>query len=138
MQQAVEAILSAGRSRQSGKLLLPAVGEPILIGELAASLISEAGRGAGIRYIGLRPGEKLTEELRGAHEREVGNEENLTVIEGNRLKAADIAALSRDLSGRVRDRDLSGLLAVIRRAVPEYEPSEHLLRQAAVAAGASA
>ena len=65
IRQTVEAILACGASEQEGKILLPPVGPPVRIADLAQFLIRAAGDGwpGEMVYIGLRPGEKLTEEL---------------------------------------------------------------------------
>jgi FlaA1/EpsC-like NDP-sugar epimerase len=62
---AVGAILAAGVAECSGRILLPELGEPESIADLARRLIAAApgGNAIQIRFIGLRPGEKLDEDL---------------------------------------------------------------------------
>ncbi len=63
---AVDAILAATDSPVDGCILLPDLGEPRRILDLARSLIGAAP--IEIEFIGLRPGEKLREELVSATE----------------------------------------------------------------------
>ena len=132
-QESVEAILGCGASTQEGRIFLPHVGEPVRVADLAQFLIRSATNGAPaeVAYIGLRPGEKLTEEMVFEHERNVGMEGCLTVVETPKLSAGDLSALIGELSACIRLRDLPGLLRIMQRVVPEYVPSVQVLRQAA-------
>jgi FlaA1/EpsC-like NDP-sugar epimerase len=64
---AVEAILAGGAAECAGRILLPELGEPERIADLARFLIGAIANGSGneieIRFIGLRPGEKIEEDL---------------------------------------------------------------------------
>ena len=137
-QEAVGAILGCGVSGQHGKILLPPVGLPVRIAELAEFLIRSAGSAAEISYIGLRPGEKLTEELVFESEREVGTVGSLRVLETSRLDRGELTGLFADLGSSIQLSDLSGLLRAVGRAIPEYVPSSQLLGQVVAAAGATA
>lgn len=65
--EAVELVLHAGTHGQNGAVYMLNMGEPMKIYELAEKMIQladpEGRRGIGIEITGLRPGEKLTEEL---------------------------------------------------------------------------
>jgi FlaA1/EpsC-like NDP-sugar epimerase len=64
--EAVQLVLQAGAIGESGQVLVLDMGEPVKIVELARQLIRLAGRRDGeiaIEFTGLRPGEKLYEEL---------------------------------------------------------------------------
>ncbi len=71
--EAVELVIQAGAMAQGGEIFVLDMGEPVKIGELARKMIhlsglqeKDAARPYGdveIRYTGLRPGEKLNEEL---------------------------------------------------------------------------
>ena len=128
IRQTVEAILACGASAQAGKILLPPVGPPVRIVDLAKFLIHAAGEGwpGEVAYIGLRPGEKLTEELIFASERKVTMDGCLTVIETPTLRAEELSALISELGGRIQLGDLPGMLRAIRSVVPEYLPGERL------------
>lgn len=148
MGEAVSAILAAGLTAERGKILLPQVADPVCIGDLARFLIQSAekdlrpareqSRPRGdwpgqVKYMGLRAGEKLAEELTLAAERHVGQDGNLVVIETPAPSCADLNAVMDEVGACIARQDLSGLLRMIQSIVPEYQPSGHLLEQAAAA-----
>ena len=71
--EAVELVIQAGAMAKGGEIFLLDMGEPVRIGELASNMIRLSGLqvkdaehpegDVEIRYTGLRPGEKLREEL---------------------------------------------------------------------------
>ena len=141
LQKAVEAILSAGAAHCSGRILLPELGEPERIADLARFLIGAAGDGAAndipIRFIGLRPGEKLDEDLIYPAETRDGFAAGpLAVILTPAPASAELHSLMEQLAALLSRGDLAGLIDTIRSAVPEYEPSSLVL--AAMDAGGKA
>lgn len=128
IRRTIEAILACGASEQEGKILLPPVGPPVRIVDLAKVLIRAVGNGwpGEVVYIGLRPGEKLTEELTFESERKMEMEGCLTVLETPTLRAGELSALIGELGDRIQLGDLPGMLRAIRSVVPEYEPGERL------------
>ncbi|MGY1834617.1 polysaccharide biosynthesis protein [Blastococcus sp. SYSU DS0510] len=66
--EAVELVIQAGAIGTDGEALVLDMGQPVRIADVAAQLIAMDGRSIDIRYTGLRPGEKLHEELFGREE----------------------------------------------------------------------
>ena len=61
--EAVQLVLVTGAIAEGGEIFVLDMGEPVRILDLAKKMISLAGKKIDIEYIGLRPGEKLFEEL---------------------------------------------------------------------------
>jgi len=61
--EAVQLVVQAGAIGADGEALVLDMGSPVRIADMAAQLIKLEGRPIDIRYTGLRPGEKLHEEL---------------------------------------------------------------------------
>lgn len=80
--EAVSLVLQAGASAEGGEIFVLDMGQPMKIAELARNLISLSGFEPGIdieiRYTGLRPGEKLYEEM-------LMEEEGLQSTENDRI-----------------------------------------------------
>ncbi len=128
--EAVELVLQASALASAddearGKLFVLDMGEPVRIVDLARQMIRLAGkqpdRDVKIEFIGLRPGEKLHEELFHEHEAMLP-----TRVEGIRLAAPrviDYAMLSRaldELAEHAREGRTDRALVVLRNLVPEY------------------
>ena len=119
--ETVEAVLACGAAACEGRILLPAVGEPRRIAELAEFLIHDAGKEIPIQFTGLRPGDKLTEER--TYKTEVRDgfvEGGLEVIKTRRLGRAEVEEVMGRLSSCIARRDAAGLVGVLSSVVPEY------------------
>lgn len=124
--EAGQLILQAGVLGKGGEVFVLDMGEPVRIGYLAEQLIRLAGKEPGrdieIVYTGLRPGEKLFEELFHAHESyaKTAHEKILLARNGeqdldwivSRLRRAEQAIIKYDSA------ELRGLLVEL---VPELE-----------------
>jgi FlaA1/EpsC-like NDP-sugar epimerase len=129
MHEAIDTIFAAGASDCEGRVLLPPMGEPVHIADLARFLIDacapEHGQEIPIRFTGLRPGEKLTEDLLFASEiREGTIKGSVEVIRTPAPARAELAAIIEQLAECVANRDFPGLVEALHAAVPEYRPAE--------------
>ena len=97
--EAVSLIVQAGSIGRSGQVFVLDMGEPVSIVELAQNMIrlsgKEPGRDIAIEYIGVRPGEKLHEELWGDGET-VGSTPHSKILAVTR-PAIDAAWLEEEL-----------------------------------------
>ena len=63
VEEAVELVIQAGAIGNGGEVLVLDMGEPVKILDVARRLAAQAGAEANIVYTGMRPGEKLCEDL---------------------------------------------------------------------------
>jgi FlaA1/EpsC-like NDP-sugar epimerase len=126
---AVELILAADRIGAS--VFVPELAEPVKIVELAKRLVREAGYTADeieITFTGLRPGDKLTEELVAATEwLEATSGANLRRVNGPQPSAGQLDSAMQAIAESLRARNLSALLDTLCMLVPEYRPSGTVL-----------
>jgi FlaA1/EpsC-like NDP-sugar epimerase len=132
LSEAVELILVVGSLEGDGSIFIPELGEPVKILSLARQLIEAAGfipeKEIPIVITGLRPGDKMAEELYLACESvELSADPRLYRVKSPQIRPdrfdAEIAELAKNADGR----DLVTLLDTLCRIVPEYKPSETLL-----------
>ncbi len=121
--EAVGLVLLAGLG-DYGELCILDMGKPIRIAEMAEHLITMAGRVPGVEipivFTGLRPGEKLYEEL-------LTGDEERTVQVRDRIRVASGPSAPRDLAQRLSylrqyadEGDRERLLEAIQGLVPTY------------------
>ena len=130
VREAVELVLQASvlavkGGEERGKLFVLDMGEPVKIVDLARQMIRLAGRKPGkdieIAFIGLRPGEKLQEELFYANEPLLPTE--TAAIRLAAPRTIDYAMLSRsldELTEHAAERRQERMLALLGTLVPEY------------------
>jgi len=123
-----------------GKIFVLDMGEPVKIVDLAQQMIRLAGlrpgRDVGIEFIGLRPGEKLHEEL--FHSAEPLIPTGNPAIRLAAPRTADYAMLARsidELEENARARREERLLQLLARLVPEYRRTTSGPSAAAVSGG---
>ena len=124
--EAVQLVLQTAVMGTSGDIFVLDMGEQIKITQLAEDLIRLSGLRLGqdidIEYVGLRPGEKLYEELGLSSERALSTEHPKIYRwqTAGEISAVDLAA---QLGGVPFDQAL--VLQYLRRLVPEFEtPTE--------------
>ena len=126
--EAVQLVLQAAVLGSGGEVFLLDMGEPVKIVDLARDLIElsglEVGRDIEIAYTGLRPGEKLFEELFIDGEEYTRTRHAKIFIAANASsfvpKRLDDTVLALDQSARLNDRD--GIIRSLQNLIPEYQP----------------
>ncbi|MDP2849264.1 MAG: nucleoside-diphosphate sugar epimerase/dehydratase [Humidesulfovibrio sp.] len=117
---------ASGDSEAGGDIFVLQMGEPVRIVDLARDLIRLSGKEPGvdvdIAFTGLRPGEKLAEELIGAGENVVRTEHEKIMALRRDADAGPAADLLAELEAAARNRDAAATRALLRRLVPEYSP----------------
>jgi FlaA1/EpsC-like NDP-sugar epimerase len=139
--EAVQLVLQAGALGRGGEVFVLDMGEPVKLLDLATDLIRLSGREVGrdieIRFSGIRPGEKLYEELFFSSENasptahpKVLRAKNAVLPEGTTSAVEELIAAAHD---GLPDHELRGLL---QRVVPDYDPRGAALRLGLREAGA--
>ena len=126
--EAVQLVLQAGTMGQGGDVFVLDMGEPVRIADLAADLIrlsgKEVGKDVEIRFSGVRPGEKLYEELFFDAEHAIPTEHPKVLRARNAALNGDVALLTEELlQAAVERRPDADLRGMLRRLVPDYEPA---------------
>ena len=127
IEEAAQLILQAGAMGQGREIFILKMGEPIKIVDMARDLIKLAGRDPDteieIIYTGLRPGEKLYEELITEGEGIVDtHHEKIMVLQGNGVTCAEIFDGLKQLHVQAKAHDSHGIKATLHQLIPEYTP----------------
>jgi FlaA1/EpsC-like NDP-sugar epimerase len=133
--EAVELILQAAAMpaeavHAAGKIFVLDMGEPVRIQDLARQMIRLAGlkpeADIKIVYTGLRPGEKLYEEVLHQSETLVPTSSQGILLAAPRiLDAAELGRALDALSAAVQARDAARALALLKSLVPEFQHAPH-------------
>lgn len=134
--EAAQLVLQAFSLGKGGDVFLLDMGEPVKIVDLARNLILLSGlkpdKDIEIQFTGLRPGEKLYEELN------LHDESLLPTLHSkirryaapSTLDASTVRRYLRELEHTVANRDVSKLLELLKNLVPDYTPSSQVLNAA--------
>jgi FlaA1/EpsC-like NDP-sugar epimerase len=128
--EACKLILQAGAMGEGGEIFVLDMGTPIRIVDMARDLIRRSGFKPDvdieIKFIGLRPGEKLHEELVTEGEGIVPSaHEKIFVLKGE--NNYDLNWLNQKIEELVRlsiEQDAQGIKSKLQQIVPEYQPYE--------------
>jgi FlaA1/EpsC-like NDP-sugar epimerase len=127
-------VLQASTMGRGGEIFVLDMGAPVKIEELARNLILLSGlrpdKDIRIEFTGMRPGEKLYEELSSMNEDTVPTTcERIKIFTGNGLPSTGMEPFVKALRGICKRRDMTGLVLVLKELMPDYNPSTQLLRQ---------
>lgn len=120
--EACKLVLEAGTHGKGGEIFVFDMGEPVRIADLAKRMIRLSGaKNVEIKYTGLRPGEKLYEEV-------LSTEENTKPSFHDKIRIAevreyDFAEVEQDIAELIRISDTYDAMATVRKMkemVPEY------------------
>lgn len=125
--EASQLILQAGAMGMGGEIFILDMGMPIKIAEMAEDLIRLSGfrphEDIQIRYIGLRPGEKLKEELITEGEGIVEtSHKKIMVLKGQVCDVGILNGKLERLMELVVSQDGKGIKMALKNMLPEYMP----------------
>ncbi len=127
--EAVSLVLQASTMGTASEIFVLDMGEPIRILDLAVNMIRLAGlvpyQDIDIRFTGLRPGEKLFEEINGAEERTLPTyHDKIHIFEHTPPDWARMSEWMAELRTLLQKRRAPLLIRHILDLVPEYHPSD--------------
>ncbi|MBI3071137.1 MAG: polysaccharide biosynthesis protein [Deltaproteobacteria bacterium] len=131
--EAAQLVMQAGYMGRGGEIFVLDMGEPVKIVDLARDLIRLSGLGEDdikIEFVGLRPGEKLYEELLADNEHTLPTPHpKLRVAESGQVQVEWMAEVSKWLEHEVERSD-EEVRAVLSKWIPEarlaiYNPRHH-------------
>ena len=123
--EAVSLVLEAGTYAKNGQIFVLNMGDPVRIADLAKNMIRLSGyepeKEIKIKYIGLRPGEKLYEEL-------LMNEEGMQTTENSRIFIGRQIAFDEKVFreqikelAKEAENECPDICYLVKKMVPEYQ-----------------
>ena len=130
--EACQLILQAGAMGNGGEIFILEMGDPVKIDKMARDLIKFSGFEPDIDikviYTGLRPGEKLYEELMTDQENVVPTDhEKILVLKSNQMDINMLNGKLNELAKEASKRDSLKIRRTFQKIVPEYIPSPEQL-----------
>lgn len=132
--EAAQLVMQAGAMAKGGEVFVLDMGRPIRIYDLACSMIQLSGCSVrseanpdgdiAIEEIGLRPGEKMFEELLIGNNPEPTEHSRIMRAREAMLPWPQLTLLLADLSDALEADDFARTLAVVRQLVPDYVQPE--------------
>jgi FlaA1/EpsC-like NDP-sugar epimerase len=123
-------LLAALDAPAEAELLVPELGEPLGVADLARSMVAD--RTIPIVFAGLRPGDKKEEALLASNEvRHERLSSDLWTVKSPHADAQFLDETFDSLQQAIVNRDISLLVTAIRRLVPGYTPSSLIQQQVA-------
>ncbi len=126
--EACSLILQAGAIGEGGEIFILKMGVPVRIADMARDMITlsgyEPGRDIDIEYVGLRPGEKLYEELVtfGEDILRTGHEDIMVLNAKDDKPLEEINTCLETLAELAQNGDVTGIKKQFKKIVPEYNP----------------
>lgn len=132
--EACQLVLQASAIGEGGQICVLDMGEPVKIVDLARNLILLSGlkpdEDVKIEFTGMRPGEKLYEELSTMLEDTVPTtHEKIRIYVGNGMPEGDMVTWLNCLREICETRDAGRLVVTLKEIVLDYSPSTHLLKR---------
>jgi FlaA1/EpsC-like NDP-sugar epimerase len=132
--EAAQLVLQAFSIGKGGEVFVLDMGEPVKIVDLARNLILLSGfqpdRDIKIQFTGVRPGEKLFEELNLQHESMVPTSHNKirSYVDQHHLDAKQVKEIMLRFQGIVEEQDVASLVRLLKELVPSYSPGSKMLK----------
>jgi FlaA1/EpsC-like NDP-sugar epimerase len=133
--EAAQLVLQTAAMGSGGEVFVLDMGQPVRIVDLARKMILLSGlkpdQDIRIEFSGVRPGEKLYEEVSAIEEGTVSTPHAQIRVFTSRGVAGDVITGGlKDLHRSVEARDAAGAVLCLKEIIPDYNPSSFVLRRA--------
>jgi FlaA1/EpsC-like NDP-sugar epimerase len=139
--EAAQLVIQAGAMAQGGEVFVLDMGEPVRIADLARSIIHLSGvtektadnpdGEIEIKYVGLRPGEKLFEELLIGDDVVPSGHPRILCARERHIEPALLDKMLQSLRQACEADDSESMLRQLRNLVPEYRSADEVNAEAA-------
>lgn len=124
--EACKLVLEAATLGSGGEIFIFDMGEPVKINDLAIKMIHLAGLEEGkdikIEYTGLRPGEKLYEELLNIKEKvKKTSNEKIMIADVQEFEYDEVIPIYEDMIKTAFDNNNMAVVRLMKKLVPEYK-----------------
>jgi FlaA1/EpsC-like NDP-sugar epimerase len=140
--EAAQLVIQAGAMARGGEVFVLEMGEPVRIADLARSMINlsgltektdrESDGDIEIKYVGLRPGEKLFEELLIGNDVEPSGHPRIMCAIERHIDPALLDKMVESLKAACDADDAEAMIRRVRNLVPEYRPAHEVNQEARV------
>ena len=129
--EACKLVLEAGTHGNGGEIFVFDMGEPVRIADLAKRMIKLSGaKDVEIKYTGLRPGEKLYEELLSTEENTKPSfHEKIRIAEVREYDYKDVEKDVEQLVDIAKTYDDMAIVTKMKDIVPEYKSNNSIFQQ---------
>ena len=132
--EACQLVLIAGNMGTGGEIFIFDMGEPVKIAKLAEKMIMLSGLKVGsdieIKYTGLRPGEKLYEELLASKENTIPTENNQIMVARVRVyNHSEVASPIEHLIEIAPERNDMEIVSEMKKIVPEFISNNSVFKE---------
>jgi len=134
--EASQLVIQAGALGKGGEVFVLDMGEPVKVLDVARDLIFLSGfvpdEDMEIKIVGLRPGEKLFEELLTKEEKSNGLEDTghkkIFIAQVEEVDRGKLKKDIRELEVLVKKMDVEGIVRKLQEVVPSYQPNREMLK----------
>ncbi|RYG87866.1 MAG: polysaccharide biosynthesis protein, partial [Alphaproteobacteria bacterium] len=135
--EAAQLVIQAGAMGKGGEVFVLDMGEPVKIVDLARMMVelsgltlTEADKGEGdieLSFVGLRPGEKLYEELLIGNSPEATSHPRIMRANEHFLPWGELRLRLDEMQAAMDRGDVAAVVDLLKIVVPEYTPDQHLV-----------
>jgi FlaA1/EpsC-like NDP-sugar epimerase len=130
--EAAQLVIQAGAIGRGGQILLLDMGKPVRIVDLATDMIELSGFRVGediaMKFVGLRPGEKLLEELHSAGEPQLPTCHPKIVVANHQPVERDSISRAVDRLERLVQQAPDEIVNHLKGLLPEYHPTREVFQ----------